>query len=139
MDRAASGYGNWFLDNWQHPPVRLYWSFARREHALPLIVANRSVGESKPTATERREVHYSGRVQGVGFRYTARDIAGRFSIRGFVKNLADGRVLLVAEGTGVVLDGFFAAIESEMDRFIENRHAIVRAATDEFSTFEILR
>src|SRR5690349_7212233 len=36
---------------------------------------------------ERREVHYSGRVQGVGFRYTARSIAQLFPVTGYVKNL----------------------------------------------------
>jgi acylphosphatase len=78
-------------------------------------------------------------VQGVGFRYTARDIASRFSVRGFVKNLADGRVLLVAEGTSVVLDRFLEAIASEMDRFIENQQVATLPPTDEFSTFEIRR
>ncbi|MBI3837438.1 MAG: acylphosphatase [Planctomycetia bacterium] len=97
------------------------------------------MGESKPTATERREVYFSGRVQGVGFRYLTRDIAGQFPVHGFVKNLADGRVLLVAEGTCAVLDQFLEAIESEMDRFIENKRVSVLQPTDEFSTFEIRR
>ena len=36
---------------------------------------------------ERREVYYFGRVQGVGFRYTARSLARRFEVAGFVRNL----------------------------------------------------
>jgi acylphosphatase len=98
-----------------------------------------SVGESNPRATERREVTYSGRVQGVGFRYTTRDIAGRFSVRGFVKNLSDGRVLLVVEGPYAVLDQFLEAIESEMDRCIENQQVSVLPPRGEFSTFEVRR
>ena len=34
---------------------------------------------------QRREVYYSGRVQGVGFRFTVRAIAGRFAVSGFVR------------------------------------------------------
>ena len=49
-------------------------------------------------AKERRRILYSGRVQGVGFRFTARRLASRFAVEGFVRNLDDGRVELVAEG-----------------------------------------
>lgn len=47
---------------------------------------------------ERREVRYRGRVQGVGFRYTARSIAQSYAVTGYVKNVADGSVELVVEG-----------------------------------------
>ncbi|MFA5388414.1 MAG: acylphosphatase [Candidatus Omnitrophota bacterium] len=47
---------------------------------------------------KRAHVFYSGQVQGVGFRYTAQDIAEAFGISGWVKNLRDGRVEIVAEG-----------------------------------------
>lgn len=43
-------------------------------------------------------VHYSGRVQGVGFRHTARVLARDHPVAGWVKNLPDGRVRLLAEG-----------------------------------------
>ena len=47
----------------------------------------------------RIEAYFSGHVQGVGFRFTSIDIAERFpEIAGFVRNLADGRVEVVAEG-----------------------------------------
>jgi acylphosphatase len=44
--------------------------------------------------------HYivSGRVQGVGFRYFASDIAARENVNGWVRNLPDGRVEIEAEG-----------------------------------------
>ena len=47
---------------------------------------------------QQREIHYAGRVQGVGFRYTVRSLAARFDVTGFVRNLPDGRVHLVVEG-----------------------------------------
>jgi acylphosphatase len=90
-------------------------------------------------APERREIYFSGRVQGVGFRYTARDIAGRFPVTGFVKNLADGRVLLVAEGPGTILERFIDAIAAEMDRVIDHKQISVLPATGEFSAFEVRR
>ena len=43
-----------------------------------------------------RSVHYEGRVQGVGFRYTVKNIARGFDVTGTVRNLPDGRVELVA-------------------------------------------
>ena len=44
------------------------------------------------------QIFYSGRVQGVGFRYTAKTVAAGFEISGIVRNLSDGRVELIAEG-----------------------------------------
>ena len=51
----------------------------------------------------RRHCYFSGRVQGVGFRYTSRNIAINYDVTGFVRNLPDGRVELVAEGPPGVL------------------------------------
>jgi acylphosphatase len=69
---------------------------------------------------DRRRVYYSGRVQGVGFRFTAQSLARGFEVVGFVRNLPDGRVELVAEGDGDVLDAFLASIQTEMDTYIRN-------------------
>lgn len=43
-----------------------------------------------------KQVFYTGRVQGVGFRYTVRQLASGYEVSGWVKNLADGRVELLA-------------------------------------------
>ena len=63
---------------------------------------------------DRRRVLFEGRVQGVGFRYTAERISRRFEIRGFVRNLADGRVELVMDGEPSMLDSFLRAIHAEL-------------------------
>ncbi|QDU72969.1 acylphosphatase [Mucisphaera calidilacus] len=63
---------------------------------------------------ERRRVLYAGRVQGVGFRYTAERLAGAYPISGYVKNLADGRVELEAQGMGSDLDAFVDRLGLEM-------------------------
>jgi acylphosphatase len=61
------------------------------------------------------QVFYEGRVQGVGFRYTARRIAAGYEVAGFVRNLPDGRVELLASGDDGEVDGFLAALrESEL-------------------------
>lgn len=43
-------------------------------------------------------VYFSGKVQGVGFRYNTRNFAEKMGLRGWVKNLDDGRVEMYAEG-----------------------------------------
>jgi acylphosphatase len=61
------------------------------------------------------QVHFEGRVQGVGFRYTARRVAAGFDVAGYVRNLTDGRVELVASGAAAEVDGFLQALrESEL-------------------------
>lgn len=65
---------------------------------------------------EQREVHYEGRVQGVGFRYRTLEIATSYAVTGFVQNLFDGKVVLVAEGVADELDRFLADIERQMHR-----------------------
>jgi acylphosphatase len=52
------------------------------------------------------KIYVSGRVQGVGFRWSAVRTARNKGITGFVKNLPDGRVYIEAEGTKMQLDAF---------------------------------
>ena len=84
-----------------------------------------------------KSVHYSGRVQGVGFRYAALQVAKEFEVSGFVTNLDDGRVLLEAEGTPEQVEAFVAAVEERMHGFIRKaeHHAHRRAPL--FSGFSI--
>ena len=66
-----------------------------------------------------RCVLYSGTVQGVGFRYTALHLARGFAVGGAVRNLADGRVELVAEGEAAEVERFLAAVRRQMAGYIE--------------------
>jgi acylphosphatase len=88
------------------------------------------------------EVHHEtayfiGRVQGVGFRYAALQVAREFEVSGFVANLPDGRVVLEAEGTPGQVDAFIAAVGEKMDGYIRkvDRNADVRHA--QFTGFSI--
>jgi acylphosphatase len=65
-------------------------------------------------ARERLRVDYSGRVQGVGFRFTAEQLARQFDIGGWVRNLDDGRVELVVEGEPAETDALLKAIAQAM-------------------------
>jgi acylphosphatase len=73
-----------------------------------------SLRDESPMSTERRRVLYSGRVQGVGFRFTAQRLARERSVVGYIRNLPDDRVELVGEGTPEVLDDFLRAIRTAM-------------------------
>jgi acylphosphatase len=86
----------------------------------------------------RRHVFYSGRVQGVGFRYTAQRIAQSFAVTGWVRNLPDGRVELVAEGERSEIDGFINRLAESMSDNIQSVQQHNEAETGEFSSFEIV-
>jgi acylphosphatase len=86
---------------------------------------------------EQREVHYAGRVQGVGFRYTVRVVAAQFDVTGFVRNLPDGRVQLVAEGTPGEIERLLDAVRGEMGPYIRDAQETVRPASGGFRAFEI--
>ena len=88
----------------------------------------------------RVEIFYSGRVQGVGFRYAAKSIAAGFEVSGIVRNLPDGRVELVAEGAREELEAFRAAIrDAGLRSFIRNETVTWSTAQNEFRGFEIVR
>lgn len=87
--------------------------------------------------SQRREVRYRGMVQGVGFRYATRRLADRFDVAGFVQNLSDGRVLVVAEGQSVELERFFTALEEELGRFISDKEDISGPPAEHFQSFNI--
>ncbi len=69
---------------------------------------------------ERRRVTYEGRVQGVGFRMTAKRLASNFATSGYVRNLNDGRVELVAQGEPEVVASFLGAVHREFGDMIRN-------------------
>ena len=83
-------------------------------------------------------IFYSGRVQGVGFRYTAKNVATGYEVTGTVRNLADGRVELVAEGLKDELEAFQEGIrESGLGGFISNEETKWEDPKGEFRGFGI--
>jgi acylphosphatase len=86
-----------------------------------------------------RQVHvyYSGRVQGVGFRYTAVDLAQDLGITGWVRNLSDGRVEILAEAQEDILKSFLDKIKDAFSAYIRDILIDWKPATGEFSDFTI--
>jgi acylphosphatase len=91
-----------------------------------------STGESRNSSEPRiflrrinpvtigKHVIYSGDVQGVGFRMTAYRLAERSGVAGFVRNLADGSVELLAEGEPAQVERFLAGVRSVMGNCIHS-------------------
>lgn len=85
----------------------------------------------------RLEAHFSGRVQGVGFRYSTRQIALGFSVTGQVHNLEDGRVHLVAEGQEAEIREFLREIQSQMQQYIKETTVDEKTGPAQFRDFQI--
>jgi acylphosphatase len=86
------------------------------------------------------QIFYSGSVQGVGFRYIVKSVATGFEVTGIVRNLADGRVEMLAEGPKEDLEGFRQAIrEAGLEHFIRKEEVSWLDASSEFRGFDIVR
>jgi acylphosphatase len=86
------------------------------------------------------EIYYSGYVQGVGFRYTAKSVAAGYEIAGTVRNLSDGRVELIAEGMREELEQFRGAIrDAGLKHFIRDEAITWSQVQNCFKGFEIVR
>ncbi|MEX2673333.1 MAG: acylphosphatase [Phycisphaeraceae bacterium] len=67
----------------------------------------------------RKTVFYRGRVQGVGFRFTASRVAMQHEVSGYVRNLRDGRVEMVAEGDPAEVNNLLGDIADRMRDYID--------------------
>ncbi len=75
-----------------------------------------------------RHVFYEGRVQGVGFRWSAKNLARGYEVTGWIKNLPDSRVEMQVCGEVDEVDAFLEAIaESELKSHIKNVDTLVIA------------
>ena len=88
----------------------------------------------------RLQVLYEGTVQGVGFHYTVKTLAGGFEVTGTVRNLPDGRVELIVEGAKEELSAFQQAIrESELGHFIRKENAVWQPPQGGLRGFDIVK
>jgi acylphosphatase len=84
------------------------------------------------------EIVYYGRVQGVGFRWTARSIARNYSVRGTVQNLPDGSVRILSVGNPAQVAAFQRDLEAEMRRYIVKKDEKRLEITGIYTSFEIV-
>lgn len=90
-----------------------------------------------PTGPICERIVFRGRVQGVGFRQHTRGLAQAFPLVGYVRNLGDGSVELVAKGPASAIHGLVAKVQSD---FRENVIGVEREPgelLEEFTTFDI--
>jgi acylphosphatase len=88
---------------------------------------------------ERRRVRFQGRVQGVGFRATARSIAEEFAVTGWVRNEQDGSVAMEVQGDECEVEGYLARLAAEMAGLIRSVDSCPIATRDGDSGFTIQR
>jgi acylphosphatase len=87
----------------------------------------------------RVRVFISGRVQGVAYRFYAEKYAGRLGITGWVRNLPDGRVEVLADGSGESIDIFLERLrEGPRLATVENFDVRREASTGEFPDFQVV-
>ena len=84
-----------------------------------------------------RDVYYAGTVQGVGFRFTARGLAQRYAVNGYVQNLRDGRVEVVAVGEQSEVEAYLEALREAMKDYIADEQGSWTTRPEHFETFDI--
>jgi acylphosphatase len=86
---------------------------------------------------QRLTCRFSGRVQGVGFRYTAMNIAQEYAVQGCVRNTSDGGVELVIEGAASETEAMVEELKQRMEAYIDHADVTRSAATGEYKRFAI--
>ncbi|WP_404423269.1 acylphosphatase [Nibricoccus sp. IMCC34717] len=82
-------------------------------------------------------IHYTGHVQGVGFRYAVQQVAKEYEVAGFVQNLTDGRVVVEVEGEAAEVREFAKAVEERMHGYIRKTERKAEARERAFQGFGI--
>ena len=88
-------------------------------------------------SAKKAHVIFKGRVQGVGFRFTIERIARDFGVCGWVKNLNNGDVEVVAEGQESVLQDFLDKIRGYFSRYIRDENISWSQATGNLKDFQV--
>ena len=86
---------------------------------------------------KQAHVYYSGRVHGVGFRFTARNIAAELGVKGWVKNISGGRVEILAEAEERTLEEFLQRISREFSYYIQDSDIEWQPAGGNFKDFTV--
>lgn len=86
---------------------------------------------------QRRTYLFSGHVQGVGFRYTARAVASTRPVSGYVRNMPDGRVEMVMEGEPADMDAVVQRLQEQMEGHISRMIVQESPALGDLVGFEV--
>lgn len=85
-----------------------------------------------------RHVVFRGRVQGVGFRYSARSVAGQYEVTGFVRNQSDGTVEMFIQGSPDQIDACIADIQAEFAGYVRDTQIEPAAFSPRYTDFRIV-
>ena len=85
------------------------------------------------------QILFSGRVQGVGFRYTTQRIATGLPLRGFVRNLPDRRVEVIVTGSASSIQRLVAGLREYFGTGITDIDRQIMEAPEDFQNFEVRR
>jgi len=83
-------------------------------------------------------IHYSGKVQGIGFRQTVRSFSKELGLTGWVKNLKDGRVEIIAEGEPAKLDRLQKLLKEQFEIYIVHADVRIQKAQGKFQEFSVV-
>ncbi|OHB58759.1 MAG: hypothetical protein A2173_07825 [Planctomycetes bacterium RBG_13_44_8b] len=84
-----------------------------------------------------KHIIFTGQVQGVGFRYTAHRIANRYQLTGFVRNLYDGTVEMLAQGSGQDIDNCIEDIKTSFAGYISETRINEIPSNPKYKDFRI--
>ena len=85
-----------------------------------------------------RHIFFSGNVQGVGFRWRTHHVASHYDVTGYVRNLSDGRVELLVQGSAKEIAAFLAELQDNMGMYIRDRQDNTVPVSSRFSDFRIM-
>jgi acylphosphatase len=114
------------------------YSAVRFVPAILILLTAMSV-KAEEKAMKAKMVYYSGDVQGVGFRMTTAMIARDHPVTGWVKNLSDGRVQLLVEGSPEAMEKFLKAVRERWKDNVTKEQSEDQQPTGKFKRFEVAR
>lgn len=126
-DRYQAGYAFFLKKTGGRKPTHASRKDCRTGH----------IGPDTLMPMKRLHVNFSGHVHGVGFRYTTVSLASSLGITGWVKNLSDGSVEIVAEAPQDLLSDLLSRLEREFGGYIKEKKISWESATGEFKEFGI--
>jgi len=81
---------------------------------------------------------YSGKVQGVGFRWNVLNIAQPYEVSGYVKNLSSGRVEMLIEGERKEVNQLIFKVEEKLKEFWQTKEVEEKPGLPHYENFRIL-
>lgn len=84
-----------------------------------------------------KHVIFRGHVQGVGFRYTARQIAQQYHVAGFVRNLPDGTVEMFVQGPAQNIDNCLQDLQSSFEGYIRDTQVEPAVSSGRYTDFRV--